>query len=89
MAAKLDSSEKVLEWFPLAAALREVAQGGALPFPERPVELEIQVDAFLLAEDAGEEVLGVEAGMFNAVFGEIAGGGFEDIQGCHAVVMGQ
>jgi hypothetical protein len=74
--AERDGAEEVLEGDAFGAAAGEVAQLGEIRFAEGFAEAEVEVETAAV-EDVGEEVLHVEAGLFDSVLGEVTGAGLE------------
>jgi hypothetical protein len=74
--AKGDSAEEVLEGDAFGAAAGEVAEFGEIGFTEGFAKAEVEVESAAV-EDVGEQVLHVEAGLFDSVLGEVTGAGLE------------
>jgi hypothetical protein len=72
--AEGDGAEEVLEGDAFGAAAGEVAELSEIGFAEGLAEAEVEVETAAV-EDVGEEVLHVEAGLFDSVLGEVTGAG--------------
>jgi hypothetical protein len=74
--AEGDGAEEVLEGDAFGAAAGEVAELSEIGFAEGLAEAEVEVETAAV-EDVGEQVLHVEAGLFDSVLGEVTGAGLE------------